>query len=66
MGTFFNSKVHVLLLQGTTNQSSASILGCLPPFVALSPGDLTPLASVETKTGYAIIGRKFFPTDLMI
>lgn len=66
MGTLSNSKVHVLLLQGTLNQSPASILGCLPPFVALAPGDLTPLASVETKTGCPVIGRNSFPTDLMI
>lgn len=66
MGTLSNSKGRVILLQGTPNQSPASILGYLPSFVTLAPGDLTPLASVETETGCAIIGRNSFSTDLKI
>lgn len=66
MGTSSNFKGHVILLQGTPNQSPDSILGYLPSFVTLAPGDLTPLASVETETRCAILGRNSFPTDLKI
>lgn len=66
MSTLSNSKVHVILLQGIPNQSPASILGYLPPFVTLAPGDLTPLVSMEAETGCAIIGRNSFPIDLKV